>query len=253
VLAAIDAGGPVHTSTGLLANLEPLANDGAAKFNARDIVFDHDAILLDEQGAATPDQGVGMLVNGQQVEVINSAIEDADRELDWAVDHMARALERRARVPMLERMKAALLEVFTASAREPSNETRKDEDMTISKEMFDGLSAQVNTLAASVETLTKGLPEMIGNATKPLTDHIAAIQNEAKAKADAEKAALVNVVVKANLLTEAVANGLTVDALKELAEKAKPGTAAALNAALGKSQGADEFDGYDFNALMEAK
>jgi hypothetical protein len=156
-------------------------------------------------------------------------------------------------VPMLERMKAALLEVFTASAREPSNETRKDEDMTISKEMFDGLSAQVNTLAASVETLTKGLPEMIGNATKPLTDHIAAIQNEAKAKADAEKAALVNVVVKANLLTEAVANGLTVDALKELAEKAKPGTAAALNAALGKSQGADEFDGYDFNALMEAK
>lgn len=78
VLDAISKGEQIHTSTGLLCNVEQLNNaakdDAGVEYNwiARDMVFDHDAILLDEAGAATPAQGVGMLVNLQQTRVFNA-------------------------------------------------------------------------------------------------------------------------------------------------------------------------------------
>src|SRR5690606_31788859 len=99
VLEAIEKGKPIHTSTGLLANLEPVEEDDVDAV-ARNIEFDHDAILLDFAGAATPEQGVGMFVNSsgeqEEVEVINSIWEDADREMDWAMDSIVRALEKKA-------------------------------------------------------------------------------------------------------------------------------------------------------------
>lgn len=78
VLEAIRANKQIHTSTGLLCNVEKLANsakdDNGVEYNwiARDMKFDHDAILLDEPGAATPAQGVGMLVNLAQTRVFNA-------------------------------------------------------------------------------------------------------------------------------------------------------------------------------------
>lgn len=55
---------PIHTSVALM--LEKVPNTDKSKpydWVARIHDIDHDAILLDEQGAATPDQGVGMMVN----------------------------------------------------------------------------------------------------------------------------------------------------------------------------------------------
>lgn len=79
VLAAIRANKQIHTSTGLLCNVEQLANSvkdvqSGVEYGwiARDMVFNHDAILLEEPGAATPAQGVGMLVNLQQTRVFNA-------------------------------------------------------------------------------------------------------------------------------------------------------------------------------------
>ncbi|TXH18084.1 MAG: hypothetical protein E6R03_02800, partial [Hyphomicrobiaceae bacterium] len=59
--------------------------------------------------------------------------------------------------------------------------------------------------------------------------------------------------VKANLLTEAVANSLTLDALRELAPKAEPGRAAALNAGFGGGAPTDDWAGYSLNALIDKK
>lgn len=55
---------PIHTSTGLILTQEP-APAGSKDYTwiARNMRLDHDAILLDDVGAATPDQGVGMMVN----------------------------------------------------------------------------------------------------------------------------------------------------------------------------------------------
>lgn len=67
LLERIEEGGPVHTSTGIFLNREQVANSANAGYSwiARDMVFDHDAILLDNPGAATPDDGVGLLVNAR--------------------------------------------------------------------------------------------------------------------------------------------------------------------------------------------
>ena len=52
ILEAIEAGTPIHSSTGLFCMLEPTEDDDDADFIARDIVGDHDAWLLGEAGAA---------------------------------------------------------------------------------------------------------------------------------------------------------------------------------------------------------
>lgn len=248
VLAAIEKGEPIHTSTGLLCDLEPVNGEGF-EFVARNMFFDHDAILLGEEGAATPDQGVGMLVNAKgeitQIEVINSALEDAERELDWAVDHLARALERRERVPMLERIKAAVIEAFTPMRSNTENAEKEDE---MSDEKLNALSEQVNAISEAVTKLAEGMPEAIANAVKPLKDHVDQITANEKAKEEAEKADLVAKVVKANVLDEESAKELTVNALRKLADKAAPGTAAALNSAFNGNAKDDEWAGYDLNA-----
>lgn len=254
VLAAIEAGGPVHTSTGLLCELEPVEGDDGIRANARNIYFDHDAILLNEDGAATPEQGVGMLVNRatgeeQEIEVINSALSEADRDLDWAVDSLARALEKRERAPMLERMKSALIDAFTGFGREPSLND-KENDMTVSKEQFDALSEKVNALS---DGIGDKVTAAINAAMKPLTDNLESIQNAQKAKDDAELAGHIATIVKANLLDEDSAKELTLNAARKLAEKAKPGKAAGFNGAPLTTNADDEFAGVDLNAALEAK
>jgi len=252
VLNAIDKGEPVHTSTGLLCELGA-ANGSDHKHTATNIIFDHDAILINEDGAATPDQGVGMLVNAsgeaEEIEVINSALSEADRDLDWALDSAVRALEKRQRAPIMERLKTALIEAFAGVEREPSINT-KENDMTVSKEQFDALSEEVKTLS---DGIGKTIGEAVANAVKPLTDNLEALQNAQKAKDEAELSGLVAKIVKANILDEESAKELTLNAARKLAEKAAPGKAAALNGAFKGTDGDDEFADMDLNAGMEAK
>lgn len=70
---ALDKGEPIHTSTGIFLHADLTANGTAAngkayRGTARHMVMDHDAILIGEVGAATPDDGVGLLVNTLNVE-----------------------------------------------------------------------------------------------------------------------------------------------------------------------------------------
>lgn len=67
---------PIHTSVGVFLEVEelekPQTNAAGEEFTwiARNMFFDHDAILLDSVGAAQPSDGVGMAVNsaGEKVE-----------------------------------------------------------------------------------------------------------------------------------------------------------------------------------------
>lgn len=63
VLNTIEKGEPIHTSTGLEFEPEDAPKGASYKLIARKMNFDHDCILLDVPGAATPAQGVGMMVN----------------------------------------------------------------------------------------------------------------------------------------------------------------------------------------------
>ena len=236
VLAAIEKGEPINTSTGLLCLLEAANGDVAYKHIARDIEFDHDAILLDTEGAATPAQGVGMMVNSkgeqEEIEVINSIMEDADRDMDWAVESLARALERRQKAGVLERMKTAILEAIGFSEREPST-NEKETAMPVTDEQFKALSDEVKTLSEALkpDALATAIGNAVATAVKPLTDAQAEMVANQKAKDDAEKAGLVDKVVKANILDEETAKASPLNTLRKLAEKAVPGTAAPLNSA----------------------
>ena len=65
---------PVHTSVGVFLTVEqldtPKTNADGDEYSliAREMAFDHDAILLDSVGAATPEQGVGLAVNTDGLE-----------------------------------------------------------------------------------------------------------------------------------------------------------------------------------------
>ena len=76
---------PIHVSTGLM--MDPIIANGESRGKryssiVTNIRYDHLAILLNETGAATPDQGVGMFLNSageaEQVEevIINTEPED---------------------------------------------------------------------------------------------------------------------------------------------------------------------------------
>lgn len=252
VLNAIEKGEPIHTSTGVYAIMEPVHNDAEADRIARDMVFDHDAILLGEEGAATPEQGVGMLVNkavspsGEQVTVINSSMEeDADRQMDWAVMDLVRAVERKQQVGALSRVKSAIMEALGLAEREPEANETKEANMA-DENQLDALSATVNTLSESVNAIAEGL--------KSLTDAQAAQAEALKNQEAAELADLRAKIVKANLLDDEAAGELTLNAARKLAKKAEPGKAAPIgNGASPDGSADDDFAGYSINALMEGK
>lgn len=75
---------PIHISTGLLYS--GIAANGESKgkrYNeiATNMMFDHVAVLLDEPGAGTPGEGVGIFVNAEgeelEIEVVNLADSDS--------------------------------------------------------------------------------------------------------------------------------------------------------------------------------
>lgn len=96
VLNAIDKGEPIHTSTGIFLDREMTPNADGYGWIARNMQFNHDCILLDEQGAATPEDGVGMMVN--KTFVINSVVvnEDAlDNSYGEKMDILSAAVKER--------------------------------------------------------------------------------------------------------------------------------------------------------------
>ena len=252
VLEAVEKGTPIHTSTGLFCDLEA-STDDAYEFIARNMAFDHDAILLGEDGAATPEQGVGMMVNAKgeesQIDVINSVFEDFEREMDWAADMALRAAERLERVPVMDRIKSAILDAVRGAGREPSANTG-EADMT-DKAQFDALSAKVDALTESQNGIGETIANAVTAAMKPLTDNLAEMQANQTAKDKAELDGYVAKIVKANILDADEAAELTLNAARKLAANAKPGTAAALNGAFGGTGPADDFAGYDLNAVMD--
>ncbi|GGE18265.1 hypothetical protein GCM10011390_41770 [Aureimonas endophytica] len=237
VIAAIEAGGPVHTSTGLLCVLEA-ANAADHKHIARSIRFDHDAILLNEAGAATPEKGVGMLVNSsgqpEEVEVINSALADmAEQEIDYAGSRLVEAFQRREQAGIWDQVKSAIMDALGGAKREPKTNNQENDMSNVSKEQFDALSAKVDSLADALkpDALATAIGNAVTAAVKPMTDaHNTLVANQ-KAKDDAELEELRGKIVKANLMDEPAAKELTLNAARALAKNAKPQGAAPLNPA----------------------
>lgn len=231
LLDAINEGKPIHTSTGVLANLEPAAKDSGLLYVAKDIEFDHDAILISESGAATPEQGVGMMVNNERIEVINCSLSSED-ELDWAAQHAARTMFDKSPEwkSLVEKMRTAIVEAFTSTTVAVNALRGSKKENGMDEKKLDELSQKVDGLEGKLEGMVaNAVTAAVTAAVKPLTDNLAAIQANQKAKDDAELADLTAKIVKANLMSAEGAKELTLNVARELAKKAEPGKAAPLN------------------------
>ena len=94
---------PIHTSTGVFFDPvilpEPQSNQyGEYSRIATNMTFDHNAILLDEIGAATPERGTGMAVNFNGVDVpvfcINEVVAVSGEDIIDQMREMRRAIAR---------------------------------------------------------------------------------------------------------------------------------------------------------------
>jgi hypothetical protein len=108
---------PMHTSTGVFLEVEeldgPQTNAAGQKYTwiARNMVFDHDAILLESVAAAQPHQGVGMGVNrdGEEVTIQQYVLDKAnalvtvetDPDEEMSHSEVAEALSEAIRQPPL--------------------------------------------------------------------------------------------------------------------------------------------------------
>lgn len=237
VLAAIDQQKPIHTSTGLLATFKTLANDTTASFEVESMVLDHDCFLLDQPGAATPEQGVGVFVNaaGEELEVINSVVEDdIDREVTWAAESILREVERKEQQPLLEQLKSFMLRIIKG---DPTPDLTEGDALiangdTMDKAQFDELSGKVAALSDTVAGIPETIATALANALKPVTDTLEAQAKADKEKADAAHATLVNQAVESGLLTEDLAKASPAPVLTALlANAAQPKSAFRVNAA----------------------
>lgn len=240
LLEAIEKGEPVHTSTGVLVNIEAAKHkdyDGIA----RNMYFDHDAILLNQVGAATPAQGVGLMVNadGTRSEIdvmgvdldedaMKDIAESVARAMSWRIEEEER--EQRLK-PLIDKAMDAIRKILQGNltARKPATghnpNDGEDETMPISEEQFQALEQKVNSLPSG-DAFTKAVTDAVAAAIKPLTDDVTAIKTNAAAAEEAERASLVDKVVKANLLDEATAKASPTATLKALAANIKaPGIA----------------------------
>lgn len=256
LIQAIEKQEPIHTSTGL--TLQQRTGNGESNgkpytWIATQMNFDHDAILLGEPGAATPEEGVGMFVNaaGDEAEVLTANIELTDDE-EMAITEMAehiigihdRAERREQNKGRIDKLVAAIKSAF-GGAQEASAVNHADapegEEMSLTKE----------DLKEAIQPLVDAQ-----NAQKAQIDEIKSNQDEQgktigelKTNADEQKKAAnaeLDEKLKAAGFEDADLEGMSVNAKKKVLAKQQPAGGFHLNTAFGNGQQAE-----DTNTLPE--
>ena len=224
VIKALEQKEPIHTSVGVYAYIdEPdLVNEeyeGVAKY----LYFDHNAILPNDIGASTPEEGTGIFVNSKghkmQLQVNNF---NADEE------------------KLLTKNKKTCIGKITQKNSEANMSEKTENEITTSSEgevVVTG-SAEAVTISAApaIEINYEKIGEMIKEA---IVNHEA---DKAKAKVDEAKPDLVEKVVATNLLDKETAETLTVSVLEKLLEGNKPEPAANVNT----NRSEEEKESFDF-------
>lgn len=188
LLEAVNKKQPIHTSTGILLEQEPVTNADGYNWIARNMRFDHDAILINETGAATPDQGVGLMVN------TDDAIPAPESEVKP---------EERSIVNKI----LTLLRGGVVSKPETVTPNTEALDMT-PEELKAALDAQ---LAATMEAVNAALAPVTAELTEIKAAN-AALASQITANTSAQEAEMRTAVTEH--LGEVVANALSGDALK---------------------------------------
>lgn len=241
---------PIAVSSGL--TLREVAENGESlgkkyKSIATEMNFDHLAILLNEAPAGTPAEGIGMFVNSAgheaEIEVVN---------LDEHEDEPPKGFTAWLRKLLVNTAFLSSLALPLDQKQPPEVEplsTNEKEDHVKEK-----ILAALNTAGISVTGLddTQLLTAYNALQAKPATDALTAANSKiagfelaANAAADAELTGLATALAVNSSLTAEDFKKMGIARLKELSASGK-----AAPVVVGNSGApADEFAGYDINAL----
>jgi hypothetical protein len=224
-----NAGEPIHVSTGVFLRKKAAKGESKGKaYNAiaSDMTFDHLAILLDEQGAGTPEEGVGMWLNqAGESEVIysvnldveqNSISQSTDVELHQGDSPTINHREESSQ------MKDAIIAALNAAGI--SHEGRSDADV----------------LAAYNALQRKELEQQVNT----LTEKIVGMEANEKQRIEGEKRAIADKLAVNSTLTADDYMALPLERLQALNAKAAP-------VVVGNASQAAKSERYDLNKLQE--
>ncbi|MEK9713182.1 MAG: DUF2213 domain-containing protein [Thalassolituus sp.] len=262
LIAALNGSEPVHLSTGLLLQREEAAGNSKGKeytWVARNMSFDHVAILLDQPGAATPDDGVGMWVNVDRETATNGMSAEEKREV------IEKALRGKHATPGKEQW-LWIAQTYDDYVVYESDDQYYQIDYSISstgavelkgepvkvkrrttftpvgnamKKILDRLGEMVATAVPAGytdptnvinadnggenEMTPEEIQELVGNAVKaavaPLADELKTVKADMAANAEAQKATLVEQAATASGIEANALKGMTEDGLKALIAK----------------------------------
>lgn len=191
---------PLHTSTGLELIPVPVQNQAEYDWVAQIHKFDHDAILLDQPGAAGPDKGVGMFVNTAD------ALPFDGKSSDLTKDDVS-----------------AIARIMALFGIDPKNMTRKSnqENTTMTPEEIKAVADQVaQTMGTKLDAAVTAIKEAIAASGKTTDEKVEVVSNSLKtvmkANEDAALAGKRADVMKAFNMDEAAVKGLAVNALEAM-------------------------------------
>lgn len=208
LLEAINKQQPIHTSAGLFLSVDEVEHDDYDRV-ATAMVGDHDCFMLDQDGAATPEQGVGVFVNsaGEKLEVVNSEVpyDPLVDAVNYMIDEVERSEKRKERKSLVDKIVNMVHSLVQSKPDEPVINQQEGEPMAVTEEQF---NEAVAALTAKVDESDK--------AVTALNAKLEAIEAEAKAKDEADHTAAVEAVVNAKLMEEAEAKDLPTAALNAM-------------------------------------
>ncbi|EPK9685691.1 DUF2213 domain-containing protein [Klebsiella pneumoniae] len=227
---------PIHISTGLLySGIAANGESKGKKYNeiATNMMFDHVAVLLDEPGAGTPAEGVGIFVNAEgdelEIEVVNLADADVPDPQDASFKTFFNQLKAffsansDSTQKETDPMKELIVNALKANGKEVEGKTdaelmdaynqMKAEEVTAKKKGDDEIDP---TTGAPKKMEQAANNEDMPAWAKALADQVLALNSKINANSESEKSNM-RAAVKAKFgMTDIAVNALDGEPLKEL-------------------------------------
>ncbi|ENZ8839143.1 TPA: DUF2213 domain-containing protein [Klebsiella pneumoniae] len=227
---------PIHISTGLLySGIAANGESKGKKYNeiATNMMFDHVAVLLDEPGAGTPAEGVGIFVNAEgdelEIEVVNLADADIPDPQDASFKTFFNQLKAffsansDSTQKETDPMKELIVNALKANGKEVEGKTdaelmdaynqMKAEEVTAKKKGDEEIDPATG---APKKTEQAANNEEMPAWAKALTDQVFALNSKINANSESEKSNM-RAAVKAKFgMTDIAVNALDGEPLKEL-------------------------------------
>jgi hypothetical protein len=200
---------PIHISTGLMLQREQATGNSKGKdytWIARNMKYDHVAILLNSEGAGTPSDGVGMWTNAEKTEfVVNHNEPEKEIIPKWGekiLTMLANAIPKGYNNPQAHIV--------------PNNDS--PENLQMNEEEVKALIA---ANASDAETKLQKKLDAVDAEHMKLKEEMKALKGGMKANEDAKKADLVAKVAKTLGLEANTLEGMEVEGLEALLGKSK--------------------------------